>query len=1276
MSRSLDFSVAAQDCTHQTSFHLDFDGDNNENMPRAESRLEAGAKAAEALRKKKDDQLRRAAVALDSLRQIRSDAIERRNIAAQTGSKTMRHYIGEMRNLVSAPRASSSASLPEGKEGGGDEEKGLQVAIPQVTRMPKPKPKKKKSTLSFFFGSETTDSGLMSHRSGGSHRPPRVPGGPGRRPRKVPEPPRLITNVDPVDWSDVDNNYGVLAVERRLRRAAKAETQATGQAEGPDVVRVCPTKTVTPQINKEMDREISKADDGAVRFPCAGATSRQVLFTPQVQMWEPFVAAAILSVPHYVITNETEDDVYDKYRAEEAREAEDAARKEQDKANGVPPEESAGSAREGKDGAEGKEQSDKQEHGLAQWHIRHCIKLFEHTEKSMRRTLPMSVLRVHVAHPGLTGKEPKLVQFLNLFLEKKFEPLTFGAQKLQAYIGDSLFNTEMTPDRRTPRAYMVAPHALQLIRDVPGSFYETQYPEMLAAMNAAGIAAYNVDKLVDHHVNVASLNEWAAAFDKPPPEIDYEVVQAYTDPGMIRKKHGGFSLGHEEVPLTRESEQMSHKVGLTLEQLLVQAAESLEVDEGSQLGGPQGKHTPKRKRILINPEDPCYMPFGLTLTEAFLLIRSLFMPLPKVIPPGMVPQEVKKKRMGKSSRDRHMLAAAILTDLYMREKIDVNSWQLSALLGDATPPEVGAKEVTSYTYRVSAPPHAPMWTTQVIHKKTKKPVGHHWLEHYIHHAHDIFDCMEVPHHYEDYVWTSLDERGVMKPVWEWTQKRFSKLTTRARGCSFNWRRCVRRCKCRRRSASEDKDKTGADVGKLEFAAPATRLSLIPAVARHVEELHHRRLAAKGHNFQVEESEPSDTASEKSSVSGKSSKSSRRRKAKKPKVNKPTPMPLDKVSCIYEEVKAKARNTVTSEMKELKALTAEGEDPEGKGKKQADEKTSEAATDQSEEAVDQEKHERPANRPSVSSAVSTTQIANRDSWWEELKVLYVNAYHLQVDQLSFHDEQEQDVGIWRAQLLFFFWALQLLFEHAFEAKNAFEVVFQTFCPPFAKLPLAPPPGLEASAAVIRGFVHRARMIGESRMDEGGGGSLAIEAGEYQEVNRDIITKELFGSPDLEDLLDEDGSGDTTLDEFIAGLRRIVENMKEKVFDHMHVKDVGTTIENLAIEIFADLDLDGNGSLTKEELREGIAERHKLAEDSIARGSPLLTMMSDQYEDFLKSLPWTEAHRKSVAFDKMRLMKIQRDYERRIQERIRELEIERNAGFDHESSSGEESIHDVG
>lgn len=292
--------------------------------------------------------------------------------------------------------------------------------------------------------------------------------------------------------------------------------------------------------------------------------------------------------------------------------------------------------------------------------------------------------------------------------------------------------------------------------------------------------------------------------------------------------------------------------------------------------------------------------------------------------------------------------------------------------------------------------------------------------------------------------------------------------------------------------------------------------------------------------------------------------------------------------------------------------------------------------------------------SAESEVYSSQadsMENRRQWWELLKVMYCDAYHLMFEEEAIYFEEEQEIALWRAQILMFFFTLQTLFEVSWEAHRGLERVLQVFSPPFANLPLQPPQGMESAGALIRGLAERARLAGEPSISDGAR-NLAIEAGEFQEAIREAFKDELFGCKNIQSLFDEDGDGEVTIEEFIEGIARLATTVR------MHFKGVpkqslDIIIRDLAKELFYEIDDDRNGVLTQEELREAILERQSLALEREKRQKELrlLREIKNRLNDVLRQIPGTKAHREWQEEEKKRVAKVRQDYKKYLEHRHR-------------------------
>lgn len=282
--------------------------------------------------------------------------------------------------------------------------------------------------------------------------------------------------------------------------------------------------------------------------------------------------------------------------------------------------------------------------------------------------------------------------------------------------------------------------------------------------------------------------------------------------------------------------------------------------------------------------------------------------------------------------------------------------------------------------------------------------------------------------------------------------------------------------------------------------------------------------------------------------------------------------------------------------------------------------------------------------SNSSMSSVDAEEARKSWWERLKLFYVDAYFLMFEEGAIYFEEEQEVALWRAQLLMFFFALQTLFEVSWEGANGFERVLQAVCPPFAKLPLQPPRGMEATGAMIRGIAQRAQLAGE-RSTVDGVRNLAVEAGEFQEKVRSEFETELFSCKNFLALFDEDDDGEITLEEFIDGIAQLPAQGRLR-FGGVPKDVLNTVITDLATELFFQIDDDGNGVLTNDEIREAVDQRLRMAEEAKkARSESAATRVANkQINDIVRHIPGTKAHKRWREEERERIEALRQDYKK--------------------------------
>lgn len=134
----------------------------------------------------------------------------------------------------------------------------------------------------------------------------------------------------------------------------------------------------------------------------------------------------------------------------------------------------------------------------------------------------------------------------------------------------------------------------------------------------------------------------------------------------------------------------------------------------------------------IDPEHPKIMPLGVTLSEAYLLIRGLL----TATKHPRLKADVLGESVTAKCRDRNALAAAVLLDLYMREQIEVSHWTL-------------AEGNIAAVYK--------------IEKRGGQPLMQHFLDFYTHYVDDIFRDMKLPSRINEWpIWQNLEQRGILE----------------------------------------------------------------------------------------------------------------------------------------------------------------------------------------------------------------------------------------------------------------------------------------------------------------------------------------------------------------------------------------------------------------------------------------------------------------------------------------------------------------------------------
>lgn len=201
---------------------------------------------------------------------------------------------------------------------------------------------------------------------------------------------------------------------------------------------------------------------------------------------------------------------------------------------------------------------------------------------------------------------------------------------------------------------------------------------------------------------------------------------------------------------------------------------------------------------------------------------------------------------------------------------------------------------------------------------------------------------------------------------------------------------------------------------------------------------------------------------------------------------------------------------------------------------------------------------------------------------DLKEGYVMSARVLYDK-KFPDPLDEEAN----DVLMFCYILQNLFDMSLEAIDGMTRVLTSLCPPFQKGELFPPVTMVHSGAVILGMIDRA-----FRVASGSDTQLAQEAAEFNQSVMERLEERFFLSDAICDGLDEDGSGEITLDEFVEGMRKIdvyKDFRKERVPDDV----LRTIVTDLAERMFHEVDVNGDGTLNPQELQNAFNRRREEA-----------------------------------------------------------------------------------
>lgn len=384
----------------------------------------------------------------------------------------------------------------------------------------------------------------------------------------------------------------------------------------------------------------------------------------------------------------------------------------------------------------------------------HVKALCEHQE---RRFLCETLLKEHTSIGAVTDvtQEISLYSFIEEYLNRKFD-VAFQKNSLLRYLLD-VIDDPLCGKFGIARVFLLAPYVQAFL--LGADFFEAQYDELLDSMRQYNLPVNDV--LTDSGQDIGEFVE-----------MQWDNLQMYDDPTLILKKHGGWAIAKGSKMATQKDQLISRLTGVPIETILTGQG----VPDSPRRDEDTGKHKDKadggaelsitaRTRGLtladddgssssshpsdfdIDPEHVKVTPFGMSYCETFLLLRGILMSQEATW--GAWKNSVIGEQTLRSCKDRHMLAAAVLVDLYVREQIDVCHWTLKE--GDMAVPY------------------------QIFRKRAG---GHmnHFLDFYTPHCESIFRDMRLPPHVaEGPIWKHLEERGLIENCREsWRRGFFGK----------------------------------------------------------------------------------------------------------------------------------------------------------------------------------------------------------------------------------------------------------------------------------------------------------------------------------------------------------------------------------------------------------------------------------------------------------------------------------------------------------------------
>mgnify|MGYP000393459362 CR=1 FL=1 len=396
-----------------------------------------------------------------------------------------------------------------------------------------------------------------------------------------------------------------------------------------------------------------------------------------------------------------------------------------------------------------------------------------------------SILPEHVSHPALM--RPEFFEVMREYLERKFE-FSIRSSDIKEYVSKEIGDPQAGKNN-VPRKYLLSPLLQQALLNDP--VFDSQYVELLDTMRTAKLPSNDIMteemeelKNATHiHWDVAKLYDdpnlilrryggWCMARSeaqrqltpkdkllmkltgttmdeilegKVPqsPRKDAASSAAVSDADGAPKPGSLAALRQASQKEKAEHAERRGSVGMDGFGMHRRSLGAIDEDDIANLtlgDGIEKKEESDDSDIFeVDPDHPKITPLRLSLSEAYLLIRGLALAQDehwesktRTIPKH-APMEVLGQNVTCYCKDKHMIAAAVLIDLYMREAVELKHW----MLGDGNVAVCYAAEVKEETRDMQ-----------------------HWLDCYLPYVEQIFRNMVLPDQMADLpIWNSLEQRG-------------------------------------------------------------------------------------------------------------------------------------------------------------------------------------------------------------------------------------------------------------------------------------------------------------------------------------------------------------------------------------------------------------------------------------------------------------------------------------------------------------------------------------